>query len=472
MRTTKRFALGAVLAAVVGIIAACGGGPRYDVVIVGSGAAGLAAAIEAAGAGAKVAVLEKLPMPGGSTLLSGGYVYGTGSEMQKKLGIQDSVDALVKYWSDRALGASDPAMVKFVAERSGATVDWLVSLGVKFKDPVPTGTSPVPRSHQTPDGGVGLINPLKKAADEKKVTFFMETSATKLLTDKGAVVGVAAKDKAGKSVEFRAKTVILATGGFDRNMDLFKKYAPDYVTDITYTGTGNTGDGLVMALAVGAAMEGKGGIIGFRGVPGESAFTTEVSGLIWMPFLYVNKEGKRFVNETSDYPIFHTALNKQTDKISFLIFDGATAVPALDKAVEKGAAFKADSLEALAKAAGIDAKAFAATVADYNKAIKAGRDAQFGKSLKGMKPVAKPAFYALKVGAASLGTMSGLKVDLDTHVLNTKGEVIPGLLAAGEVANGGFFNQEYPASGTSIQMCLTVGRTAGQVAAAALKAKK
>jgi fumarate reductase flavoprotein subunit len=98
-----------------------------------------------------------------------------------------------------------------------------------------------------------------------------------------------------------------------------------------------------------------------------------------------------------------------------------------------------------------------------------GKDTQFGKPLKGVKPIVKPKYYALKVAAASLGTMSGLKIDLDTHVLNAKGEVIPGLFAAGEVANGDSFNQEYPASGTSIQMCIPFGRVAGQNAAQATK---
>jgi flavocytochrome c len=469
MRATRLVALGAALLASAVLFVGCGGGPKYDVVIVGSGAAGLSAAIEAAGAGAKVAVLEKLPMPGGSTLLSGGIVYGTGSTAQKNLNIQDSVDALVQYWSDRAGGQNDQAKVKFVAERSGATIDWMASLGVKFADPVPAGISPVRRAHTSPDGGVGLVNPLKKAADAKNVAFFMETAATKLLTDKGAVVGVAAKDKNGKAVEFRSKTVILATGGFDRNTELMAKYAADYQTDLTFVGTGNTGDGLLMAQAVGAAVEGKGGVIGFRGVPGESSFTTDVSLLIWRPYLTVNKEGKRFVNETVDYPIFHQALNKQADKMGYIIFDANTFEPPLQKAVDKGVAFGADTIEALAKAAGIDEKGLAASVAAYNKAIATGKDAEFGRAMKGLKPVKKGKFYALKVKAATLGTMSGLKTDLDTRVLNEKGEAIKGLFAAGEVANGGFFNQEYPASGTSIQMSLTFGRVAGTAAAAAAK---
>ena len=469
MITKKLVALGIALAAAAALFTGCSAGKAYDVVVIGSGAAGLSAAIEAASAGAKVALLEKQAIVGGSTLIAGGYVYGTGTAEQKKLGITDSPEELAKYWSDRAEGAADPAMLKFVAEKSGATIDWLVGLGAKFGDPIPTGTSPVRRGFLSPEGGPGIVNPLKKEAEAKGVTFFMETPATKLLVSKGAVTGVVAKGKDGKAITFNARSVVIATGGFDRNKELFTKYAPAYDGAFTYVSAGNTGDGLVMGQAAGAATSGKGGIIGFRGVPGEPTLASEIGGLMWMPYLYVNKEGKRFVNETSDYPVFHQALNKQTDKISFLIFDASTYAPALDKGVEKKVAWVADTLPALAAAAGIDEKGLVATVAEYNAAIKKGKDTQFGKALKGMKPIAKPKFYALSVAAASLGTMSGLKIDLDAHVLNAKGEIIPGLFAAGEVANGDFFNQEYPASGTSIQMCLTFGRVAGQNAAKALK---
>ena len=471
MSGTKFSALGAVAILVAAVFTGCSGNAKtFDVVVIGSGAAGLSAAIEAAEAGAKVAVIEKLAMVGGSTLLSGGYVYGTGSSIQKEKGIKDSPEALAAYWSERAEGVVDAGQIKLVAEKSGETIDWLVGMGVKFPTLVPTGTSPVARGHQTANGGLGLVDPLKKYADAKNVTFFMETSATKLLTNgKGSVTGVAAKDKDGKAIQFKATAVVLATGGFDRSPELEAKLTPDYQTANTFVAVGNKGDGLLMAQALGAAIEGHGGVIGFRGVPGETTFMTDVSGLIWIPSLYVNKEGKRFVNEASDYPVFHLALNKQTDKTSFLIFDAATYQPALDKAISKGVAFSGDNLDALAAAAGMDAKALAATVADYNKLIAKGKDTQFGKNLKGLPPVAKPKFYALQVSVATLGTMTGLKIDLDTHVLDAKGQPIPGLYAAGEIANGGFFNQVYPASGTSIQMSLTFGRIAGKIAALAAK---
>ncbi len=450
----------------------CAKTEKYDVVVVGGGAAGLSAAIEAADAGAKVALLEKMPMVGGSTVLSGGIVYSTGSSILKGAGIDDSVDALVAYWSGRAEGAADEAKLRFVAERSGANVDWLVGLGVKFGLPFPTGTSPVPRAVSTSDGGVGIIRPLKAAAEAKGVAFFLETPVTSLVSKKGAVTGVKAKNRDGKTVTFASKAVILATGGFDRNKALMDKYAGTQVADITFVGSGNTGDAITMTEALGAQVVGSGGVIGLRAVPGEPTFETPVCMLIWYPNLYVNREGKRFVNEGSDYPIFHAALNEQTDKASFQIWDQATFNENLGKAVEKGQAFKADSLEELAAAAGIDADAFVATVASYNAAIASGTDAEFGKNLAGQLPVAAAPFYALKVNAATIGTMVGLKTDLSCRVLRAGDEPIPGLYAAGEVANGDFFKTEYPASGTSIQMSVTFGRAAGAAAAAAALAGK
>jgi fumarate reductase flavoprotein subunit len=138
----------------------------------------------------------------------------------------------------------------------------------------------------------------------------------------------------------------------------------------------------------------------------------------------------KFVNEAIDYPLFYEELVKQEDKVSYLIFDGNTYVPTLDKAVEKGSAFVADTLEELAKKTGIKAEGLNATVKEYNEMIKSGKDTKFGKNLTGLKSIDKPKYYALKVLPATLGTMTGIKADIDTQVINKEGKAIPGLYAA------------------------------------------
>lgn len=438
----------------------------FDVVVVGAGAAGLAAAIEAAETGASVALLEKMPMVGGSTVLSGGIVYSTGSQAQKDAGIEDSVEDLVNYWSERAEGKNDKEFLTFVAEKSGATMDWLVDIGVEFTDMHVSGTSPVLRAQSTTSHGAGLINPIKAYAESKNVDIFLQMAASELISnDEGAIVGVKAVDKEDNVVLFNTNSVVLATGGFDRNPDLVKEYASIAEGQDTFVGMGNTGDGLVMAKELGADVVSNGGVIGFRKVVGEPAYTTDICMLMWSPYLYVNMQGERFVNETTDYPLFYEELVKQEDQVSFLIFDASTYVETLDLAVEKGSAYVADSLEELAEKSGIDAEGLIATVENYNEMIANSEDTEYGKALTGHSPIETPKYYALKIVPATLGTMSGIKIDLDTQVIDTDGNVIPGLYAAGEVANGSFFNKVYPASGTSIQMGLTFGRVAGENAA-------
>ncbi|MFZ7120309.1 MAG: flavocytochrome c [Eubacteriaceae bacterium] len=440
---------------------------NFDVVVIGGGAAGLAAAIEAAESGSNVALVEKMPMVGGSTVLSGGIVYATGSQAQKDFGVEDSVEDLVNYWSERAEGKNDKEFLTFVAERSGATMDWLVELGVEFNEPTVSGTSPILRAQSTTSHGAGLINPLKAYAESKNVEIFLQTSANELITnDQGEVVGVKTVDKDENEIVFNAKAVILATGGFDRNSELVKEYAPIAEGQDSFVGTGNTGDGLTMAKSLNADVISNGGVIGFRKVVGEPAYTTDICMLMWSPYLYVNTQGQRFVNETTDYPLFYEELVKQDEQVSYLIFDKNTYVETLDQAVEKGSAFVADSLEELAEKAGIDANGFTTTVENYNKMIANNEDTEFGKNLTGHKAIDSSKYYALKIVPATLGTMSGIKINLDTQVINKDGNVISGLYAAGEVANGSFFNTVYPASGTSIQMGLTFGRVAGKNAAA------
>jgi len=439
----------------------------YDVVVLGGGAAGLAAAAEAADAGASVVLLEKLSHLGGNTLISGGLVYATGTSFQKDAGVEDSVESLVDYWMTRAEGNADEAMLTLVAEKSGETIDWLMKNGVELTGPTTSGTSPVPRM-QSAGGGSGIVLPLTEAVEARGVKIYTDTAAQTLLTDEtGAVIGVEALAADGHKVTAYAnRGVVIATGGYDVSEEMKAKYAPSIAGSYSYSSPGNVGDGINMATAVGADTVFKDGSIGFRGIRESFSFASALDAQIWNPYLYVDAKGARFVNETSDYPIFHSAMLKNGSDHFFLIYDAATAnAEVLDPAVEEGYAYKADTIEALAEAAGMDAATFTATVSRYNE-LAGKEDADFGKSAELMTGIGEGPYYALKVVPATIGSMGGVKTDLSAQVLNTEGAAIPGLYAAGAVANGDFFYKEYPASGTSIQMCLTMGRIAGANAAA------
>lgn len=442
----------------------------YDVVVLGSGAAGLAAAAEAADAGASVVLMEKLSRLGGNTLISGGLVYATGTSFQKEAGVEDSVEALVEYWLTRAEGNADEAMLTLVAEKSSETIDWLMNNGVELTGPTTSGTSPVPRM-QSAGSGSGIVLPLSKAVEDRGVKIYTDTAAQTLLTDEtGAVIGVEALAADGhKITAYANRGVIIATGGYDVSEEMKAKYAPSIAGSYSYSSPGNVGDGINMAIAVGADTVFKDGSIGFRGIREVFSFASPLDAQIWNPYLYVDAKGARFVNEASDYPIFHSAMVNNGSDHFFLIYDAATAnAEVLDPAVEEGFAFKADSIEALAEAAGMDVETFSATVSRYNE-LAGKEDADFGKAAALMTGIGEGPYYALKVVPATIGSMGGIKTDLSTQVLNAEGAVIPGLYAAGAVANGDFFYKEYPASGTSIQMCLTMGRIAGANAAARAK---
>ena len=437
-----------------------------DVVVIGSGAAGLAAALEARRAGCSVLLLEKLSHAGGNTCICGGIIYGTGSEIQAANGLTgDSADALAQYWLDRAEGNADPELLQFVAEHSGETIDWLVENGVVFSPTLSApGTAGVLRGIRTVNGGVDFVVPLLDKVQEEGVEVLLNTRATELIAQDGVVCGVTAVS--GKdTLHIAAEAVVLATGGFDADPETARKYCPDLASDLSYSSPGNVGDGIVMAEAVGADTVFKGGVIGYRAVPG-IGYRHPINNLRTANCLSVTQEGERYTNETIDYPIFYANMKATGSEMFYSIFDSAVPNETLELAAEGGYALKADTIEELAGAIGVPAETLSATVARYNELCAKGSDDDFGKAAEQMIAIEQGPFYALKVIPATIGSMGGVKINLNAEVLNTEGGTIPGLFAAGATANGDFLYQTYPASGSAIQFAFTTGRVAGQQAAA------
>ena len=229
-----------------------------DVVVVGGGIAGLSAAITAKENGAEVILVEKLDRVGGSTVESGGILYATGSPINQE---QDNdVDALVEYWQNRAEGKADETMLKIAAEGSAETVSKLMEWGVQFSDTVAAaGTSPALRAHYATNSeangeatdGVDFIVPLLEHAEEIGIEILTSTTATELLSENGTVNGIKAEGKTA-NYTIHAKSVILATGGFDLNQEMMQAYSPEMAGTWAISSVGNTGDGISMAESVGA----------------------------------------------------------------------------------------------------------------------------------------------------------------------------------------------------------------------------
>ena len=416
-----------------------------DVLVMGSGTAGLSAAIAAAEAGANVMVIEKQDIPGGSAVTSAGIVYAPVDESDR--------DAMVQYYMDRAEGDANEELLKFYADNALDTIAWLEGLGVKWMMTVPAGTAPEPRARfsMTAEGvgmtGAALVNPMLAKLDELGVPLLCGVKGTELLVDaNGAIIGAKAESKAA-DYEITAKSVILATGGFDASKEMKAKYSPVAENDFPLSSKGNVGDGINMGMAIGAATEFKGGVIGFDFVDG-SLPASGMNAVAMYCSSYVQPDGT-FVSKVIDYPITYTAIKTLGVDHFYGLYDAAGAETA-EAAVAVGFGWKGDTVEALAEATGMDA----AKLAD---AIEQDPDLK------------EAPYYAVMVKPTTIGSMGGLVIDADAQVLKADGAAIPGLYATGEVANGGFYKVEYPASGSSLSLGMTFGLEAGRNAAAYVK---
>jgi fumarate reductase flavoprotein subunit len=454
-----------------------------DVLIVGAGGAGMAAAIEAADSGASVTVLEAGKRPGGSTALSGGVFYAAGTSVQRAAGVQDDVERMYRYYMTFNRWNLEPWLIRRFCEESAPTLEWLLGLGVEM--PIDglyiSGVEDVPRGHHTRGSGAALFEHLHGAAAARGVAIHAKVCVESLLVEEGRVAGVVAQ-----GAEMRAGAVVLATGGYGANRDLLAEFNPDVAEQDErwsfYFGSETSrGDGIRMALDLGAEVVGRNRLM----VNASPGFSRDVADFHPPWLVFVNRHGQRFMDETWPYCIAGHRIEEQPGRLCFAIFDEPTRAaspsrhPFADKLgvgdfayscdrlaeeAERGRVLMADTLEGLAVKAGIDPVGLAGTVARYNADVRAGGDAQFFKQ-GALTTIETAPFYAAEVHAASFGaTSAGLRIDTDARVLGADARPIAGLYAAGETA-GGVLGERYVGGGNYISNALIFGRIAGRGAA-------
>lgn len=413
-----------------------------DVLVMGSGTAGLSSAILAAQNGADVLVIEKQDIPGGSAVTSAGIVYAPVDEAD--------IPTMVSYYMERANGNANEELLQFFGDNALATIDWLENdLGVQWMMTVPAGTAPEPRARfsMTAEGvgmtGAALVNPMLGRLEEMGVPVMLGVAGTELLVgEDGAIIGAKAESR-DVVYQIDAKAVILATGGFDASKEMKAQYSPIAENDFPLSSKGNVGDGINMGIAIGAATEFKGGMIGFDFVDG----TLPASGMNAVAMYcnsYVQPDGT-FVSDVIDYPITYTAIKELGVEHFYGLYD-AKGADSAEAAVAVGFGWKGDTVEELAEATGMDPEKLA-------DAIEQGTGLE------------EAPYYAVMVKPTTIGSMGGLVINTDAQVISEAGEPIPGLYATGEVANGGFYDVEYPASGSSLSLGMTFGMEAGRNAA-------
>lgn len=436
----------------------------YDAVIVGAGGTGLTAAMQAHELGLKVAVFEKNEGLGGNTNKASSGMNASESNVQYAQGIIDNKEDFYKETLKGGGLLNDRDMLRYFVDHSAIAISWLEEHGIDLTDLTITGGMSKKRAHRpasmAPVGGY-LVTGLLKKIQEEDIPVFNKAKVTKLVKEDKAVTGIEVETESGLK-KVVAKAVLLASGGFGASKEMMKKYRPDLVDYKTTNQAGATGDGLKLAEAVDAQLmqmeyvqvhptaqtDGARTFLIGEAVRGEGA-------------ILVNRAGKRFVNELNTRKIVSNAITGLNEDGAYLIFDQGIRnhVKAVEFYDAIGLVKHGASLAELANEIGVDAANLEATVKTWNEAVKAANDAEFGRSTGMERGIEKGPFFAIQVHPAIHYTMGGIHITPKTEVLDTNGNVIKGLYAAGEVSGGLHGNNRI--GGNSIAETVIFGRQAG-----------
>ena len=435
------------------------------IVIVGAGGAGMTAAIMAKQAGVDFVILEKMPYVGGNTTKATGGMNAAETHYQAEQNIADSV---AQFAADTMAGGhnlNNPDLVQTLAANSAEAINWLDSIGAELPKVSFSGGATNARIHAPADGsGVGgyLVEKFSDKMKELGIEVMLNTKATSLILEDGRVTGVLAE---GENTDYviHAKAVILASGGFGANEDMYTQYRPDLKGTVTTNAPGATGDGIVMALEAGAAL------VDIEQIQLHPTVEQTTSMLITESVrgdgaILVNQKGERFINEMETRDVVSAAELEQEGQYAYIIFDQHLRdnLKATEKYVKNGLTVQADTIEELAEKLNIDPATLAKTLGDWNGFVEAKNDPQFGRTTGMNDALVTPPYYAIQIAPGIHHTMGGVKIDTTAHVINEAGEPIPGLFAAGEVTGGVHGGNRL--GGNAVADIVVFGRIAAQSA--------
>lgn len=466
-------------------------GETYDVIVVGAGTAGIPLAIFAAQRGGKVLVIEKSGQIGGTLFFSGGMMSAAGTKLQQRKGIQDSAQEFYEDTMRLAHNKADPPVLRTYVSNAADTLNWLDDLGVKWQPGHPiTGTSHAdfkkPRYQAGVEAGRSLLKVMLpeflKAEAKGNLRVLMRTSCEELVQDGNkAVTGVIVLGEDGKRTQYKARNVVLTSGGCLMNPVLFERYnfKPLYGRRVySYS----MGKGLELGVAAGGRVSGGEHFIAHRGVimsdrnfPSPQ-FTNIFSSLdprMRMPWeIEVNKLGQRYVAEDADLDILERAQTNQPGMACFLIWDQEIydKAPAMFKNLtpeRQQSAFdthpmfgRANSIEELARKMALPPDRLSATVASYNNAVAAQSDPEFGRKHMPL-PIVRAPFYAVECLGSAIFGHAGLDIDGDLRVITADRKPINNLYAAGEVTGGWHNSGDVVVNGCMVTPAITFGRLLG-----------
>ena len=492
-----------------------------DVIVVGAGGAGISAAITAAQQGASVILIDKAGSVGGNTIISGGVFNAVDPERQDKIEMGDSsrrelesylefkeedfgdfapaltalkeqirayldsgetklfdsveLHIIQTYIGSRREGldgtviTANYELVKTLCENALDSFHWLEDMGVQYEDGCVQAVGALwPRTHTpVPANGVAVMSVVSQRLSETEgVELMTETEATSFIMDGNTVRGVEARMRDGTKVTLLAdKNVVLATGGFASNIDMIKEYNNYWpaIADVPSDAAATcNGDGIRMAEKIGANLVG----MGFVQMLPTTAYPDGVAGLQGNSKLFINKEGKRFVNESAERDVLSAAGLAQTDGMFYCVADANYLDNRTWDQVHgweaKGYLAYADTLEEAAQKMGLDPSVVRETIDRFNTFVDNEKDEDFDRySFKGK--IENPPFLIIAMSPAFHHTMGGVEIDPQCHVISTEGTAIPGLYACGEVCGG--IHAGNRLGGNAIADVFTFGRIAGREAA-------
>ncbi|MFP7696722.1 FAD-dependent oxidoreductase [Trueperella sp. LYQ143] len=464
---------------------------EYDVVVLGSGASGQSCAVYAARHGLSVALLEKMPQLGGSSAFAEGHA-AFESDEQEKRGITVTKDEAFRTYLDYSHWRAEPALVSRFVENAAETIRRMrEDIGAEYEEV--TITAPEQSGElvtwHLPKGEVAqLLLLLEADARRHGVDIFTETPAKEILTEDGKVIGVRACDADGEEVMLGAKAVVVGTGGYASNPEMFNKFYKHPIGEklIVVGSPGNTGDGITMVLQAGGSLSPSIGTSLLFPFMRNKTVTSHTNNAGMQPYFWVNSEGYRFTDETVglNFGFAGDVVAALPGSFYWMVLDSATIDHLVNNGNEVGLGIyvrnyeklvnlpteiaadaensenvvSADTIAELAQKMGVDPDILAGEVKDYNEACHSGVDSKFHKNAKYLHAVETGPFYAIKMETGAMITMGALRIDDKMRALNDSGEPVRGLYVVGCDA-GGMYGEAYALTvpGTANGFALTSG---------------
>lgn len=440
----------------------------YDLLIIGAGGAGLAAAVEAKQQGVHPIIIEKMPSVRGNTGSASAGMNASETRFQKAQNIHDSTESFYQETFIAGKEANDPTLLHYLVDHSAEAIEWLDSLGIRLNRLTQVGGMNTPRTHRPEDGspvGAAIMNGLLKQIKQLEIPIFTLTEALEFVMEDERLLGINVFNEAQEAeMMIQAKAAIVTTGGFGTNKGMIAQYNPDLKDFITTNQPGTVGDGIRMlqlidgktrdleAIQIHPTVHQESGFLITEAVRGEGA-------------ILINHHGKRFVNEMDTRDRVSAAIMHLPEKSAYLLLDEEVKkrVPAIQFYESKGFVFKGETLRELAQNISIPQETLQDTVISWNTAVKNKEDNTYHRQTAMERPLLQAPFYAIPVAPGIHHTMGGVCINTRTEVLNQQEKVIEGIYAAGEVVGG--IHGKNRIAGNAIAEIIVFGRQAGKQAA-------